>query len=49
MNNIEEIKSKLNNLIKYSMENSEPVYPFGDYFSDKNFKTKLDEILFCTL
>ncbi len=49
MKSVEEIKSKLDNLIKYKMENSEPVFPFGDYFSDENFKAKLDEILFCKL
>lgn len=45
MNDVEEIKLKLNNLIKYTMENAEPDYPFDDYFSDANFKKGLDTIL----
>ena len=45
MNNVEEIKSKLENLINYKMENSEPDYPFGDYFSIENFKIMLDKAL----
>lgn len=42
----EEIKQKLENLIIKSFHSKEPVYPFGDYFSSENFKTKLDQILF---
>jgi len=45
MNKVEEIKLKLKNLILNTMKNSEPVYPFGDYFSDAEFKKRVDEIL----
>ena len=41
----EEIKQKLENLIRNRLNSQEPVHPFGDYFSDAKFKTKLDEIL----
>jgi len=41
----EEIKQKLENLIAGRMNSQEPVYPFGDYFGDANFKTILDAIL----
>ena len=44
-NDKEEIKQKLENLIRNRMVSTEPVYPFGDYFSDENFKKMLDEIL----
>ena len=40
-----EIKQKLENLIVNRMKSNEPVYPFGDYFSDANFKLMLDAIL----
>ncbi len=40
-----EIKQKLENLILCRLDSQEAVYPFGDYFSDANFKTKLDAIL----
>ena len=40
-----EIKQKLENLIVNRMHSNEAVYPFGDYFSDANFKRWLDEIL----
>jgi hypothetical protein len=40
-----EIKQKLENLIVNRMHSNEAVYPFGDYFSDENFKLKVDEIL----
>lgn len=40
-----EIRQKLENLIIDRMNSNEPVYPFGDYFSDENFKEMLDEIL----
>lgn len=43
--NKEEIKQKLENLIINRMNSDEKVYPFGDYFSDENFKRMLDEIL----
>jgi hypothetical protein len=42
----EEIKQKLENLIVDRMNSNEEVYPFGDYFSDQNFKKMLDKILF---
>ena len=41
-----EIKQKLQNLIINRMHSDEAVFPFGDYFSDANFKHMLDEILF---
>jgi hypothetical protein len=45
-NDKEEIKRKLENLLVKRMNSEEPVYPFGDYFSDENFKLMLDMILF---
>jgi hypothetical protein len=47
-NDKEEIKQKLENLIVKRMTSDEVVYPFGDYFSDENFKTMLDTVLFET-
>lgn len=44
--NQEEIKRKLENLIVNRLNSAEAVYPFGDYFSDENFKIMLDKILF---
>ena len=41
----EEIKQKLENLIQNRMNSKEDVFPFGDYFSDENFKKMLDKIL----
>lgn len=43
--NKEEIKQKLENLIINRMNSDEKVYPFGDYFSDDNFKEMLDKVL----
>lgn len=43
-----EIKQKLENLIINRLNSKEPVYPFGDYFSDENFKILFDKILFET-
>jgi hypothetical protein len=43
--NKEEIKFKLEQLILDRMESDSPRYPFGDYFSDDNFKKSLNEIL----
>jgi hypothetical protein len=45
-NDKEEIKQKLENLMVSRMNSTEAVYPFGDYFSDANFKIRLDQILF---
>lgn len=45
-NDTEEVKQKLENLIINRLNSSEAVYPFGDYFSDENFKVMLDAILF---
>lgn len=45
MDNKEEIKFKLEQLILDRMSSNEKVYPFGDYFSDANFKKSLDKIL----
>lgn len=44
--NKEEIKQKLENLIVNRLNSTEAVSPFGNYFSDANFKIRLDEILF---
>ncbi len=41
----DDIKSKLNQLIINRLTSKEDVFPFGDYFSDKVFKNKLDVIL----
>ena len=43
--NKEEIKHKLENLIKKRLTSNEPVHPFGDYFSDDNFTKTLNTIL----
>lgn len=40
-----EIKEKLENLIFNRLNSDEAVYPFGDYFSDENFKVMLDKVL----
>lgn len=45
MGDVDEIKSKLKKLIDIELTNGEPVKPFGDYFSQENFKVQLDEIL----
>ena len=45
MNDKNEIKTKLENLILHRLETDEPVYPFGDYFSDSNFERSLRNIL----
>jgi len=45
-NDKEEIKEKLENLIINRMNSDEVVYPFGDYFSDENFKVSLDKVLY---
>lgn len=44
-NNKEEIKLKLKNLIEDRFNSNDLVYPFGNYFSDENFKEMLDMIL----
>lgn len=40
-----EIRQKLENLIVSRLNSEEPVYPFGDYFSEQNFTTSLNDIL----
>ncbi|MFV5688942.1 hypothetical protein ACM55M_10000 [Flavobacterium sp. ZT3R25] len=45
-NDKSEIKQKLENLIDNRMNSDEVVYPFGNYFSDENFKLMLDKVLF---
>jgi hypothetical protein len=45
MNDVNELKEKLKVLIDNRLESSEPFFPFGDYFSDENFKILLEEIL----
>ena len=44
-NDKEEVKQKLEALIIQRLNSTEPVYPFGDYFSDANFKKMVDKIL----
>ncbi|WP_281336366.1 hypothetical protein [Flavobacterium eburneipallidum] len=41
----EEIKQKLEHLILNRLNSDQAVYPFGNYFSDENFKIMLDKIL----
>lgn len=41
----EEIKQKLENLILNRLDSNVAVYPFGDYFSDQNFKKALEKLL----
>ncbi len=43
-----EIKVKLYELIKDRLQSKEKLHPFGDYFSDENFKIMLDKILNCS-
>ncbi|MFI0430085.1 hypothetical protein [Mariniflexile sp. HMF6888] len=43
--NKEEIKLKLENLIINRLNNESCVNPFGDYFSDGNFKKSIDNII----
>jgi glycosyltransferase involved in cell wall biosynthesis len=43
-----EIKQKLENLIINRLNTTEKVSPFGDYFSQENFKIMLDSVLFCS-
>ena len=45
MDNKDEIKFKLDQLIQDRMSFNAQVFPFGDYFNDANFKKSLDEIL----
>lgn len=45
MNDIQEIRFKLENLILDLMDKKEIESPFDDYFSDKNFKKSLDNII----
>lgn len=44
--NKDEIKLKLGNLIQERLKTTEAVNPFGDYFSEENFKILMDKILF---
>ena len=44
-NDKEEVKQKLENLIKNRLNSNELVSPFGDYFSDENFIKTLNTIL----
>ena len=45
MHDVTEIKQKLKVLIENRLVSQEPFSPFGDYFSDENFKKQLDVIL----
>ncbi|MEM0541978.1 hypothetical protein WFZ85_05090 [Flavobacterium sp. j3] len=41
----DEIKSKLENLISNRINSNAPVFPFGDYFDDTNFKILLNKVV----
>jgi hypothetical protein len=43
-NDPKEVEQKLENLINKCLISQEPVAPFGDYFSDENFKVMLQTI-----
>lgn len=43
---IKEIKQKLERLIVNRMKSEDEICPFGDYFSDENFKERLNQVLF---
>lgn len=45
MTDFEDVKTKLEHLILNRINLKEDVYPFGNYFSDEVFKSKLDLIL----
>lgn len=45
IHNILEIKGKLQALIDNRLVSNEPFYPFGDYFSDENFKKVINAII----
>lgn len=45
MNDVDDIKEKLKCLIDNRMISNEKFEPFGDYFSDANFKKQLNKIL----
>jgi hypothetical protein len=45
INDKDDIKQKLEILILDRINSEKPVYPFGDYFSDENFKIMLNKIL----
>lgn len=44
-NDKKEIKQKLENLIVNRINSNEAMFPFGDYFSDENFKKFIDEVI----
>jgi hypothetical protein len=44
-NDSSEIKKKFKNLISNRLKAKEEVFPFGDYFSNENFKLMLDKVL----
>lgn len=45
MNDVMDIKEKLKNLIDNRLRTKESFFPFGDYFSNENFKLMLNKIL----
>lgn len=45
MGDVNEIKFKLKDLIDNELNHGDKIKPFGDYFSQENFKMQLDEIL----
>lgn len=48
-NNPKEVEQKLENLINKCLISQEPVAPFGDFFSDDNFKVMLETIFNSTV
>jgi hypothetical protein len=44
-NNKEDIKFKLKALIVNTLETKAPVFSFGDYFGDEDFKKNLEKVL----
>jgi hypothetical protein len=45
MNDITEIKHKLNELITNRLKSNEPFHPFGNYFTDEMFKMEMKKII----
>ncbi|MEC3907339.1 hypothetical protein VOI54_09945 [Tamlana sp. 2201CG12-4] len=45
MNDVNDIKEKLKNLIDNRLVSNEEFKPFGDYFSEEKFKQKLNQII----
>lgn len=45
MEDVSDIQRKLKKLIDNELNQGDPIKPFGEYFSQENFKAQLDEIL----